>query len=103
MANLVQFYGHREAYGLSVSPNALARNPSYQPILNPDRAIRTGEVQYLVYDVYSASRSSHFGDKLLDFADRYNGHVVHTEYVDIVGKDGAIERRPVIIVIEVRP
>ncbi len=103
MANLVQFYGHREAYGLSVSPNALARNPSYEPILNPDRAIRTGEVQYLVYDVYSASRSAHFGDKLLDFADRYNGHVVHTEYVDIVGKDGAIERRPVIIVIEVRP
>ena len=31
MANVVQFYGHRRAYGLSVSPNPLNRNPSYVP------------------------------------------------------------------------
>ena len=40
MANLVQFYGRREAYGLSVSPNPLNRNPSYEPIVNPDQALR---------------------------------------------------------------
>lgn len=28
MANILQFYGHRKAYGLSVSPNPLHRNPS---------------------------------------------------------------------------
>jgi 4-amino-4-deoxy-L-arabinose transferase-like glycosyltransferase len=29
MANIIQFYGHRKAYGLSVSHNPLHRNPSY--------------------------------------------------------------------------
>lgn len=103
MANIVQFYGHREAYGLSVSPNPLTRNPSYEPIMNPDRALRHGEVQYLVYDVYSASRSSHFGNGILGYAEQYNGHVVHTEYVELVTDDGRIEQKPVIIVFEVRP
>ena len=41
MANIIEFYGHREAYGLSISPNPLRRNPSYQPILNPDLQIRS--------------------------------------------------------------
>ena len=40
MANVIQFYGHREAFGLSVSPNPLHRNPSYEPIYNPDNMIR---------------------------------------------------------------
>ena len=39
MANLVQFYGRRKAYGLSVSPNAVDRNPSYEPLRNPDLAL----------------------------------------------------------------
>ena len=43
MANLVQFYGHRRAYGLSVSPNPLNRNPSYEPLPNPDQALRDSE------------------------------------------------------------
>src|SRR4029077_10688235 len=29
MANVIAFYGHRQAYGLSVSLNPLRRNPSY--------------------------------------------------------------------------
>src|SRR5574341_14427 len=41
MANILQFYGHREALGLAVSPNPLHRNPSHKPIANPDRAIRS--------------------------------------------------------------
>ena len=103
MANVVQFYGHRKAYGLSVSPNPLTRNPSYDPILNADRSIRTGEVQYLVYDVYSASRSAHFGDRILDFAERYHGTIVHVAYVTITDENGARQRTPVIIIFEVRP
>ncbi len=35
MANIIQYYGHLPAYGLSVSPNPLQRNPSYEPIANP--------------------------------------------------------------------
>ena len=57
MANLVQYYGHRRAYGLSVSPNPLNRNPSYEPLPNPDQALRDNEIQYVVWDTFSASRS----------------------------------------------
>ena len=79
MANIIQYYGHRKAYGLSVSPNPLHRNPSYEPLVNPDRPIRDNEIQYLVWDTFSAARSSFFADKLSGYADRYNGRVVHTE------------------------
>ncbi len=41
MANIIEFYGHRQAYGLSVSTNPLHRNPSYEPIRNPDFELRT--------------------------------------------------------------
>jgi 4-amino-4-deoxy-L-arabinose transferase-like glycosyltransferase len=98
MANIIQFYGHRHAYGLSVSPNPLRRNPSYEPILNPDASLRLGDLQYVVWDAFSARRSTHFSEYLLQLARRYNGRVVHTEYV---GRPG--EEVPVIVVYEVRP
>src|SRR5690606_8041286 len=60
MANIIQFYGHRKAYGLSVSPNPLRRNPSYEPIDNPDYQIRTSALQYVVWDAFSAERSTFF-------------------------------------------
>ena len=69
MANLVQFYGHRRAYGLSVSPNPLNRNPSYEPLVNPDQALRDNELQYVVWDAFSASRSP----KLLEQAAALRG------------------------------
>jgi hypothetical protein len=103
MANIVQFYGHREAYGLSVSPNPLHRNPSYEPIYNPDNMIRNSELQYLVFDSFSASRSSFFGDKMLDYAKKYHGRIVHQEYVTQRGPDGTMQRVPVITIYEVRP
>lgn len=81
MANIIQFYGHRRAYGLSVSPNPLHRNPSYEPILNPDYQLRTGELQYLVWDSFSAARSDFFATRLLDYVDRYHGYVVHRQFV----------------------
>lgn len=103
MANILQFYGERQAYGLSVSPNPLHRNPSYTPIRNPDFEIRTGEFQYLVWDAYSAARSSFFSAKLLNYAERYNGRVVHTESVRITSEGGMAVEKPVIIIYEVRP
>src|SRR5215208_2034543 len=103
MANILQFYGHRRAYGLSVSPNPLRRNPSYPPILNPDLQIRNGEIQYVVWDSYSAERSSFFSDSLLRFAKRYHGRVIHTQSVRVTLSDGTTVDKPVIIVYEVRP
>jgi 4-amino-4-deoxy-L-arabinose transferase-like glycosyltransferase len=103
MANLVQYYGHRKAYGLSVSPNPLNRNPSYEPLVNPDRALREDELQYIVWDAFSASRSPSFSDKLLRYADRYDGRVVHTEVLPARTALGESADRPAIVVFEVRP
>jgi 4-amino-4-deoxy-L-arabinose transferase-like glycosyltransferase len=95
MANIVQYYGLRKAYGLSVSSNELHRNPVYEPVPNPDRLLRQGDLQYLVWDAYSASRSTVFSAKLRDLASRYHGTVVHREY--------AGSEQPVIVVYQVRP
>jgi dolichyl-phosphate-mannose-protein mannosyltransferase len=103
MANLVQFYGHRKAYGLSVSPNPLNRNPSYEPLVNPDRAMRDNELQYVVWDTFSAARSPHFARKLRQYASRYNGRVVHAELLQATTEAGERVKRPAIVVFEVRP
>jgi hypothetical protein len=103
MANILQFYGHRKAYGLSVSPNPLRRNPSYPPILNPDLQLRNGDLQYVVWDSYSAERSSFFSDGVLRFAKRYHGRVIHSESVKVPLSDGTTIDKPVIIIYEVRP
>jgi cellulose biosynthesis protein BcsQ len=99
MANLIQFYGHRKAYGLSVSPNPLRRNPSYDALQNPDLQIRTNQLQYVVWDAYSAARSSYFEAKLLDYVARYNGRVVHAEVLPAGDGGPAV---PVITIYEVR-
>jgi hypothetical protein len=103
MANLVQYYGHRSALGLSVSPNPLHRNPSYEPVVNPDYQIRIGEIQYLVWDAFSAGRSTFFSDKLLAYARKYHGRVVHSETVDMRLPGGSVATRPIIVVYEVHP
>ena len=103
MANLVQYYGHRKAYGLSVSPNPLNRNPSYEALINPDRAIRDSELQYVVWDTFSAARSASFSKKLLGYVDRYNGRVVHTEVLPAKTALGESADRPAIVVFAVRP
>jgi len=103
MANILQFYGHRKAYGLSVSPNPLHRNPSYEHLSNPDKLIATNELQYVVWDSYSAARATRFADGILRYADRYNGRVVHTQSVMGKAADGSRRRLPVIVVYEVRP
>jgi hypothetical protein len=103
MANIVQFYGQRRAYGLSVGTNPLRRNPAYDPLANPDLSIRTNEVQYVVWDAFSAARSTFFANKLLQYARRYNGRAVRTETMLVKTRGGERVRKPLIVVYAVRP
>lgn len=103
MANIIQYYGDRKTYGLSVSTNPLHRNPVYEPVVNPDLQLRSSEIQYLVWDSFSAGRSEFFSDKLLTFVERYHGRTVHTEFIKTGSGDGVDSLRPVIIIYEVRP
>jgi hypothetical protein len=102
MANILEFYGDRQLLGLAVSPNPLHRNPVYTPVKNPDLLLRTGQVQYLVWDAYSAGRSSFFSQRLLLYVRRYQGNIVHTESVSVSTPGGTVQR-PVIVIYEVRP
>ena len=103
MANIVEFYGERKAYGLSTSPNPLHRNPSYDPILNPDLQIRDSDLQYLVWDSFSAARSPFFSDKVLAYVTKYNGRAIHTESITVPDDKGNLIDKPVIIIYEVHP
>jgi len=103
MANIVAFYGHRQAYGLSVSPNPLNRNPSYTAVENTDRELRTGAIQYAVWDSFSAQRSPSFSGKLLGYVEKYHGVPIHTETVLVSAAGGRATRQPVITVYEIRP
>jgi len=76
-ANVLQFYSLDRALALSVSPNPLHRNPAYVPVINADKSIRGGGIQYLVYDAYSASRSIHFADRILALAKKFDGVLVY--------------------------
>jgi hypothetical protein len=102
-ANIVRFYGHRVALGLSVSPNALGRNPSYEPIDNPDRELRQATISYVVWDAFTAGRSPFFSDRLLRYVRKYHGVAVHTETIAIRTPDGDPVDRPVMIVFAVTP
>ena len=102
MANLISFYGYRKAYGISVGPNPLRRNPAYEPIGNADLALRRNEVQYIVWDAYSYARSPFFGDKLLEKVRKYNGVLKFSVTVRLPTKDGLSASRSLIRVYKVR-
>ena len=96
-ANVIQFYGQRKALALSVSPNPLHRNPQYEPVLNPDATIRSGSIQYLVYDSYSASRSPFFARSLMAYVAKFRGVPVFT-----FRQDGP-NTQPDVVIYEVHP
>lgn len=102
MANILQFYGHRRVLGLSVSPNPLHRNPAYTPVVNPDLLLGKGDVQYLVWDAYSADRSTYFSRRLMFYVRRYHGTVAHIETVTVDTAEGPVTK-PVVIIYKVRP
>jgi hypothetical protein len=103
MANVLQYYGRRKMYGLSVSPNPLHRNPVYEAMKNPDRLIRDNELQYVVWDAFSAQRTPFFTSKVLRYVERYHGTVVHRETVPVRTAEGKLTRKPIITIYEVRP
>lgn len=103
MANLIQFYGHRRAYGLSVSSNPLNRNPSYHPLINPDAHFRYGDVQYLVFDVYTANRSAFFTNALLRYVEKYNAREVFSYTRMGITEEGIPAPIKFIVIYEVRP
>ncbi len=103
MANIIEFYGQRKVYGLSVSTNPLHRNPSYEAVSNPDLQFRSGEIQYVIWDSFSASRSPFFSDHLLSYVQKYHGRVVHTEAVNINTSDHVTTVKYIIVIYEVRP
>jgi hypothetical protein len=103
MANIVQFYGRRKTFGVAVSPNPLHRNPAYEPLPNPDLLIRHNELQYLVWDAFSAARSPFFSRRILRYADRFHGRLIHSETIDVETGDGKTAKKPLISIYEVRP
>jgi 4-amino-4-deoxy-L-arabinose transferase-like glycosyltransferase len=102
MANIIMYYSQRQSWGLSVSPNPLNRNPSYVPLDNPDRSLRSGDIQYIVWDAFSASRSPHFSAKILQYAYKYHSANIKTFYIRADTERGTTTV-PVIRIFEVRP
>ena len=102
-ANVIQFYGGRRARALSVSPNPLHRNPTYEPVLNPDLLLRTNAVQYLVYDSYSAARTPFFTKKLMRYVKKYHGILVYEDNQHVRGANGGLMQVPVVRIYAVHP
>jgi hypothetical protein len=96
MANVLEFYGGRKVWGLSVSTDPRQRNPVYQPVKNPDLAIREGTIQYVVWDAFSADRSKRSSDRLLSYVRKYGGRLIYE--ATIPG-----QREPVIRIFEEQP
>jgi hypothetical protein len=103
MANIVEFYGQRKAYGLSVSPNPIRRNPAYDPIVNPDRSLQLNKIQYIVTDVWSAQRSPFFDGVLRNYVHRYHGVLVYQQSAQTSDSSGRVSSQVVIQIYEVRP
>jgi hypothetical protein len=102
MANVLEFYGQRRVYALSVSPDPANRNPSYVPVPNPDLAMRQARFQYLVWDSYAAARSPSFGAKLTALVSKYHGVAVFTSAVTVRSKSGDPVDVPVVRIYRVR-
>jgi hypothetical protein len=101
IANIIKFYSNHDALSMNVNPNPGRHNPSYTPILNIDLMILTGQIQYLVYDVYSGEISANVQEKtqdLLYYIDKYDARAIHTEYGAFRSADGKIETKPAVIV-----
>ncbi|HEY2296957.1 MAG TPA: glycosyltransferase family 39 protein [Jatrophihabitans sp.] len=99
MANVIEYYSGRRCDALSVSPNPLHRNPTYQPIVNADAELKSANYEYIVWDAYSARRSPHFAARTEQLRRRFDGHPVHVQRGELNGKAD----QPIIIIYEVHP
>jgi hypothetical protein len=100
-ANVIEFYGQRQAQALSVSPDPLHRNPAYEPVINPDVEIRDGRFQYIVYDAYSASRSPYFASRLQSYVTKFQGVAVYTGRINVLAGGPAVVAA--VVIYEVHP
>ncbi len=82
LGNLVSFYGDRDFFALSVSTDPKLRNPAYRPIPNPDLDIRQLEVQYAVWDAYTADRSPGTSLRLYNYVSKFSGTPVFSVWVN---------------------
>ena len=85
LGNILRFYGNRDSVAMSVSVDPLKRNPAYVPIPNPDLSLRRLHVQYVVWDAYSADRSSFYSERTLEYARKFDGAIVFSAYTDEEG------------------
>jgi hypothetical protein len=92
LGNLVSFYGDRDFFALSVSNDPKLRNPAYRPIPNPDSDIRQIDVQYAVWDAYTADRAPFFSTRLMSYVRKYSGWPVYSVWVD--GNNVAVNNGP---------
>lgn len=102
MANVLEYYGLHRVYALSVSPDPRNRNPAYVPVPNPDRALRTDQFQYLVWDSYTAARTPFYTVKLRALVQKYHGVAVFTSTVRVAVGSGGSTPAPVVIIYQVR-
>ncbi|HEX4726659.1 MAG TPA: glycosyltransferase family 39 protein [Jatrophihabitans sp.] len=103
MANVIQFYGQRRVFAMSVSPDPANRNPAYVPVPNPDLAVRQGRFRYLIWDSYTANRSPLFADKITALANKYNGVLVFSSTITVRSPGGQSVQTPVVKIYRVRP
>jgi hypothetical protein len=103
VANVLEFYGRHPVSALSVSPNRHDRNPAYSPVPNPDKALRNGAFQYIVWDSYTAARSPFFAEEARRLAGKFHGVAVFTCSVTVRAASGHDVVEPVIVIYEVHP
>ena len=103
ITNVIAFYSDRDTLALSVSPNPLRRNPAYDVVRNADYDVRWGQYEYLIYDGYSAQRTSHFANRVLDLAERYSTEVAYQSEGTFVAEDGEPFIGPIFRVYRVAP
>lgn len=103
LANVLEFYGQHATSALSVSPSRRNRNPAYTPVPNPDRALREGAFQYIVWDSYTAARTPFFATEARELASKFHGVAVYTSTVTTGDSSGSDIAEPVIVIYEVHP
>ena len=81
MANIIEYYGHRPAQGLSVSTDPFTGTRRTRRSTIPDHSIRDGQFSFLVWDAYSALRSPYTAHRLQVLVLALSGRAVHTERV----------------------
>jgi len=101
MANLIQFYGNRKAYGMAVSSNPLNRNPSYVPFKNPDAKFRYGDVHYVLIDSFSAARSPYFAAALHRYVEKYEVREIYSYALPNADPEAAAPGQKIIVIYEV--